>query len=184
MRSGDAVAQAADPFAALANLSPDLAASMFAFGKMPYEKSRLSLREFEAARIRTAEINGCLICQGFRAARDLPDLLGAATQAGQPELLGRGPAPDEVFYRDILDWQESTAYNERERVAIELAERMGLYPAPLPRDSEFWSRARSVFSEAEIADLVISIGAWIAGGRVLHVLGLDTVCAAPATVAA
>lgn len=183
MRVEDPVAQAADPFAALADLSPDLSASMFAFGKMPYEKSRLSLREFEAARIRTAEINGCQICQGFRAARDLPDLLRAGKEAQQPELLGRGPAPDEAFYRDILDWRGATAYNERERIAIELAERMGVDPAPLPHDTAFWSKARSVFSEAEIADLVISIAAWIAGGRVLHVLGLDTVCAAPATVA-
>jgi alkylhydroperoxidase family enzyme len=43
---------------------------------------------------------------------------------------------------------------------------------------------RSVYTEAEIADLVISIAAWIAGGRVLHALGLDTVCAAPETVGA
>lgn len=183
MRVEDPLAQGTDPFAALADLSPDLATSMFAFGKMPYEKSRLSLREFEAARIRTAEINGCLICQGFRAARDLPDLLGAVPQARQPELLGRGPAPDEAFYRDILDWRTSAAYDERERAAIEMAERMGMDPGPLPHDTAFWSKARSVFSEAEIADLVISIAAWIAGGRVLHVLGLDTVCAAPATVA-
>lgn len=184
MRTGDEVAQPTDPFAALAKLSPDLAASMFAFGKMPYEKSRLSLREFESARIRTAEINGCMICRGFRAARDLPDLLGMTADAQHPELLGRGPVPDEAFYGDVVNWRESTNYDARERIAIELAERMGLDPAPLPHDREFWSRARSAFSEEEIADLVISIAAWIAGGRVLHVLGLDTVCAAPATVAA
>ncbi|MDZ4068115.1 MAG: hypothetical protein U1E06_14910 [Tabrizicola sp.] len=182
MRAGDEVAQTADPFAALTNLSPDLAASMFAFGKMPYEKSRLSLREFEAARIRTAEINGCMICQGFRAARDLPDLLGIPAEAQHPELLDRGPAPDEAFYRDILDWRGSAIYSARERIAIELAERMGLDPAPLPHDSDFWGKARSVFGEEEIADLVISIGAWIAGGRTLHVLGLDMVCAAPVSV--
>lgn len=137
MKADNPVAQAANPFAALSDVSPDMAASLFAFGKMPYHKSRLSLREFEAARIRTAEINGCLICQGFRAVRDLPDLLGAAPQARQPELLGRGPAPDEAFYRDILDWRGSAAYNERERIAIEMAERMGLNPAPLPHDTEF-----------------------------------------------
>lgn len=184
MRTENPAAQAPNPFAALTDVTPEMAASLFAFGKMPYHKSRLSLREFEAARIRTADINGCLICQGFRAARDLPAMVGAATKAEHPELLGRGPAPDEAFYRDILDWRESTAYDERERVAIELAERMGLDPGPIPHDTAFWNRARSVFSEAEIADLVISIAAWIAGGRVLHVLGLDTVCATPATVPA
>lgn len=33
------------------------------FSKAVYTKSKLSLPEFEAARARTAEINGCLVCQ-------------------------------------------------------------------------------------------------------------------------
>jgi hypothetical protein len=104
---------AADPFTALAGLAPDLAAAMFSFAKMPYAKSRLSLREFEAARIRTADINGCMVCQGFRAARDLPGFFPAGKDARTPELLGRGPVPDEAFYRDVLDWRQSTTFPAR-----------------------------------------------------------------------
>lgn len=184
MRIGDSVASDAEPAKVLAGLSPDLASAVFAFGKMPYAKSRLSLREFEAARIRTAQINGCLICRGFRAARDLPGLLGATATDDQPALLDRGPIPDEALYTEIENWRTSSIYTERERVAIELAERMGLEPAPLAYDEDFWQRAKGLFGDAEIADLTISIGAWIAGGRVLHVLGMDNVCAAPSAVAA
>ena len=42
------------------------------FSKAIYQHSKLSLREFEGARARTAEINGCTVCRTFRAGRDLP----------------------------------------------------------------------------------------------------------------
>ena len=171
-----------EPYSVLSHQAPGLAAAVFTLGKAPYDHSKLSLREFEAARIRTAEINGCLICRGFRAARDLKDLLGTSADAAEPALLSRGPVPDEAFYTEIVDWRNATNYTDRERIAIELAERMGLEPGPLAYDESFWSRAKAVFADAELADLTMSIGAWIAGGRVLHVLGLDTVCATPTNV--
>ena len=45
-----------------------VAASMFA--QSVYEHSTLGLREFEAARLRIAQINGCLFCQDWRTERD------------------------------------------------------------------------------------------------------------------
>jgi len=42
--------------------------------------------------------------------------------------------------------------------------------------STFWASAREAFSDAEIVDLTYSIGAWMANGRALHVLGMDAVC--------
>lgn len=168
----------AEPAGSLAHYAPELAAAMFSYGKAPYMNSKLSLREFEAARIRTAEINGCLVCRGFRAQRDLKDLLGQSSAAAGPALLSRGPIPDDALYANIVEWRTATNYSDRERVAIELAERLGLDPAPLAYDDAFWVQAKALFSDAEIADLTLSIGAWMAGGRVLHALGLDTVCAA------
>jgi hypothetical protein len=35
-----------------------------------------------------------------------------------------------------------------------------------------------VFSDAEINDLTLAIGCWMAMGRYTHVLGFDTVCVA------
>ena len=35
-----------------------------------YAKSTLGLREFEAARLRIAQINGCIVCMDWRTDRD------------------------------------------------------------------------------------------------------------------
>lgn len=169
-----------EPRRALARLAPELAIPMFNYSFSAYRHSRLSLRELEAARIRTAEINGCLICRSFRAGRDLEAEMTAAGMDAGKSVVNNGPKPDEALYANILNWREASNYAPRERLAIELAERIGLDPGPLPLDKGFWSNMRALFSDAEITDLTLCIGAWIAGGRILHVLGLDTVCAADA----
>ena len=63
---------------------------------------------------------------------------------------------------------------ERARLAAEYAERFTLDHHGL--DDEFWSRMSSKFSQAEIAELTMSIGSWIAFGRLNRVFGLDTMC--------
>ena len=166
------------PTGALARLAPLLASAMFEYGFSAYNNSRLSLREFEAGRIRTAEINGCIICKNYRAARDLKDYAAVSHMPVEGDLLKRGPEPDEAFYNNIVGWRQADIYSPRERIIIELAERIGLEPGGLPYDDAFWERARAELSDAEIADAVLCIGAWIAGGRVVHALGLDTVCGA------
>jgi alkylhydroperoxidase family enzyme len=150
--------------------------AMFGYGQAPYLHSRLTLREFEAARIRTAEINGCMVCKTFRAKRDLTRYLESGASDEQA-LLSRGPAPDEAFDASITAWRSFDIYSDRERVAIELAERMGLKPGPPSDDEAFWQLVRALFDDAEIADLTLSIGGWMAAGRAPHALGLDTVCA-------
>jgi len=166
------------PTTTLKRLSPALASAMAAYSTASYNYTRLSLREFEAARMRTALINGCTICRGFRAARDVAEFSKAIGEDIGRHLVSRGTPPDEAFYEHILSWSEADIYSPRERVAIELAERMGLDPQSLAADAPFWTRASELYSDEEIADLVMAIGSWIAGGRVLHVLGLDTVCSA------
>jgi len=62
---------AADPYGhASRNYAREIMAAAGGFSKAVYQHSLLSLREFEGARSRTAQINGCIICQQFRAARD------------------------------------------------------------------------------------------------------------------
>ena len=44
-------------------------------------------------------------------------------------------------------------------------------------DGAFYARLRAAsFSDAEILDLTVCIGGWLALGRTLHVLGLDDAC--------
>ena len=45
--------------------------SAMAFSRITYERSKLSLREFEVARMRTAQINGCMLCLNWRSYRDV-----------------------------------------------------------------------------------------------------------------
>ena len=53
-------------------LAPPLTAAAGAYSSAVYEKSSLSLREFEAARTTMARINQCAICIDWRTARDVP----------------------------------------------------------------------------------------------------------------
>lgn len=164
-----------EPYAfATEKLAPEIMTAGAAFSKAVYQHSKLSLREFEGARARTAEINGCIICQAFRAARDLGGMFSGTGTRGT--VVDNGPAPDEAFYAAITEWRTSDLYSPRESLAIEFAERFGIEPKSLAADEAFWARMRSKFSDAEIADLANSVAAWVGLGRVAHVLGFDEVC--------
>ena len=147
------------------------------FSKAVYQNSKLSLREFEGARALTAELNGCLVCQTFRAATDAPAMF-AQSGGVQPKQLisNNGPAPDEAFYAAVTEWRTSPLFSPRERTAIEFAERFAKEPNTLASDEDFWTRAHQLFSDSEIVDLAHSVAAWVGLGRVAHVLGFDSVC--------
>ncbi len=52
------------------SMVPGIGPAAATFAQAVYEHSRLGLREFEAARLRIAQINGCLFCQDWRTERD------------------------------------------------------------------------------------------------------------------
>lgn len=169
--------QAHDPFGyALSHYAPEIGAAGGGYAKAVYQSSRLPLRVLEAARYRTAQLNGCMICQGFRAASDVNGLL--AMMGGDPDssIVARGGAvPDEAFYADVVDWRTAAGFDDRERLAIDYAERMGERPRACEGDADFWVRMHAAFTDAELVDLTLAIGAWIGLGRVTHVLELDMV---------
>lgn len=68
-------------------------------------------------------------------------------------------------------------YSAREQVAIEYAERFAL--DHLAIDDELFARLRAQFTDAEILDLTICIGNWLAFGRLTQVLKLDVTCDVP-----
>jgi alkylhydroperoxidase family enzyme len=65
-------------------------------------------------------------------------------------------------------------YSPAEQVAIEYAERFAL--DHLSIDDAFFSRLREHFSDADILDLTICIGNYLAFGRLTQVLKLDVAC--------
>jgi alkylhydroperoxidase family enzyme len=157
--------------------APEIAGGAANYIHAVYTKSRLSLRELEAARMRTAHINGCELCIGMRSDRDLAGFLEGAGIDPRQAVSARGDAvPDEQFYADIENWQRSDCYSPRERMIIEYAERMGNEPKTIKHDEAFWARMHAQFSDAEIVDMTFCIGAWMALGRLTHVLDLDSVC--------
>jgi alkylhydroperoxidase family enzyme len=128
------------------------------FSLAVYEHTTLGLREFEAARLRIAQINGCLFCLDWRTERD-------------------GVKVEEGFDAAVTEWRSATALNERERLAAEYAERYALDHHGL--DDEFWERMLKRYSQREVVELTMCLGSWLAFGRLNHVLGIDAVCVLP-----
>lgn len=158
-------------------LAPEVGAAAGAYSRAVYEQSTMSLREMEAARMRTAQINGCMLCMDMRAARDLEGHLERSGGEPSRAVSARGgPAPDEDFYAAVERWQTAKCFSPRERLAIEYAERLGEAPRSMADDTDFWGRMHDALSDAEIADMTFAIVSWIAFGRLTHALELDGVC--------
>ena len=137
-------------------LRPEMGIGAGALSHAIYDQSILPVRERELARMRIALINGCAICQQWRST---PGAEGQLTEAD---------------YADVLVWSASTRYTERERVAIEYAERFAVAHEAI--DDALFARLHQAFTDAEILDLTVCIGGWLALGRTLHVLGIDDAC--------
>ena len=161
--------------------APEIGRAAQQFSRATYASSRLSLREFEAARVVTANINGCRLCKNWRSAVDLPLYLKSIGGDPDESVVNNGAAPDDGFYHAIADWRDATLFSPRERIAMELAEGMGQAPQEIAVDEDFWQRAHALYSDAEIVDLTYCISCWMALGRMTHVLGLDDVCSLPST---
>jgi len=143
-----------------AEAAPGIGPAAMAFSDAVYGRSTLPLREFEAARTRIAQINQCHFCLDWRTDRD-------------------GERVDEALYGEIAAWRTSTVLTPRERLAAALAERFAVDHLTMDTDDAFWSELRGAFSDAELVELTLCIGSWVAFGRLNHVFGLDTACVLP-----
>jgi alkylhydroperoxidase family enzyme len=135
-----------------------------AFSEAVYHESSLPLREFEAARVRIAQINDCNICLNWRTARDVA---------------GRSEDPNEVpeeFYANIGN-SEWSGFSPRERLSAEFAARFAL--DHLGMDDAFWAQLHEHFSDTELVDLALCIGSWVAFGRLNRIFDIDGACRIP-----
>ncbi|MGN6696162.1 MAG: carboxymuconolactone decarboxylase family protein, partial [Aquihabitans sp.] len=132
------------------------------FSQSVYEDTTLGLREFEAARLRIAQINGCLFCQDWRTERD-------------------GEVVEETFDEAVANWRTTDAFDDRTRLAAAYAERFATDHHDL--DADFWQRMHAHYSQQQIVELSMCLGSWIAFGRLNHVLGLDSACTLPSHAA-
>ena len=137
---------------------PGIGPAAAGFAQSVYDHSTLGLREFEAARLRIAQINGCLFCQDWRTNRG-------------------GETVEATFDQAVTDWRTTDAFDDRTRLAAEYAERYALDHHGL--DDEFWIRMKAHYTDTEIVELSMCLGSWLAFGRLNHVLGLDAACVLP-----
>ena len=153
------VPEGADPIIHVwGRMVPGIGPAAATFAQAVYDHSTLGLREFEAARLRIAQINGCLFCQDWRTERD-------------------GVKVEETFPDAVSEWRRTAELDDRARLAAEYAERYALDHHGL--DEGFWARMKGHYSDAEIVELTMSIGSWLSFGRLNRVLGLDTACVLP-----
>ena len=81
----------------------------------------------------------------------------------------QGVTPE--LYEHVAEYRERDGYTEREKLAIEYAERFVVDHLAL--DDAFFTRLRSAFADDEILDLTICISTFLAVGRVLQVLKVE-----------
>ena len=71
----------------------------------------------------------------------------------------------------VAEYRTSPLFSERERLAIEFAEKMATEHQSI--DDAFFGRLRAEFSDPEIVELGMAIGQYIGFGRLLMVLDVE-----------
>jgi AhpD family alkylhydroperoxidase len=134
-------------------MRPELGRAMTRLTDAAYNKSILPVRVREAARMRIAQLNECKVCLAFRA----------------DSVRAQGMSED--FYVHVAGYRDDARYTAQEKLAIEYAERFALDHTGI--DDELFTRLHECFTDDEIVDLTICVAAFIALGRMLHVLGIE-----------
>jgi alkylhydroperoxidase family enzyme len=117
-----------------------------------YNKSILPVRVREAARMRIAQLNDCMVCLAFRADKV------------------KAQGVSEEFYSHVGVHDDGAQFSEQERMAMEYAERFAVDHMSI--DDAFFDRMRQLFTDPEILDLTICMSAFLGLGRTLRVLGI------------
>jgi len=135
------------------SLRPEMGGMVEKMVSTVYGKSVLPAAEREVARMRIAQLNACNACSTFRA----------------PSVLEAGVTED--LYEHVAEAASYAGYTERQRLAVEYAERFATDHQSL--DDAFFARLRSVFSDPEVLDLTMCVAVYVGLGRALEVLGID-----------
>jgi AhpD family alkylhydroperoxidase len=117
-----------------------------------YGRSILPASEREVARMRIAQLNECSACAVFRA----------------PSVVAAGVTED--AYEHLHEYRTYPGYTERQRLAIEYAERFVLDHQGI--DDELFARLRGHFTDPEVLDLTLCVAVYLGLGRTLGVLGI------------
>ena len=103
--------------------------------------------------MRVAQLNACGACSTFRA----------------PSVVAAGVTED--VYDHLDEYWTYGGYTERQRLAIEYAERFVTDHRAI--DDELFTRLRGEFTDAEVLDLTLCLAVYLGLGRSLEVLGIE-----------
>ncbi|MEZ4281677.1 MAG: carboxymuconolactone decarboxylase family protein [Myxococcota bacterium] len=132
-------------------LAPQLFDSYFKFFRPAHTSGNVPARIKELARLRIAALNGCNLCLFAR--------YEAATLEGL----------DEATVSQLRKPEAERELAPREDLAVRFAERMATDFRTV--DGAFMAELQKHFSDAEIAELGLMIGQYMAMGRLLVVMG-------------
>ncbi|MEH0846338.1 carboxymuconolactone decarboxylase family protein [Micromonospora sp. CPCC 205711] len=107
-------------------------------GLEKYARANVEPRVLELVKLRASMLNGCAFCVDMHSR----------------EALGAGESSRRLFA--VSAWREAPFFDERERTALALTDavtRLGEHGVP----DEVWDAAAAVWSEKELADLVVAI---------------------------
>ena len=113
--------------------------------------SPLPRRVHELVRMRIAEINGCVLCMTWR-----------------------NEWADEASLAAVAEHATSDLFSDAEKAALEYAERFATDSKDI--DDDLLARLGAHLSAAEVVDLTLVIGKYLAMGRFMQVLDLDQAC--------
>ena len=133
-------------------LRPEMAGMVDRMISTVYGRSALPAEEREVARMRIAQLNECSACAVFRALRS------------------SRPAWRKTRTEHLHAYRTYPGYTERQRLAIEYAERFAIDHQNI--DDELFARLRAQFADAEILDLTLCLAVYLGLGRTLEVLGI------------
>jgi AhpD family alkylhydroperoxidase len=133
-------------------LRPEMAGMVERMIGTVYGRSILPAAEREVARMRIAQLNECAACSVFRA----PSVVAAGV--------------DEDAYEHLHEYRTYPGYTERQRLAIEYAERFAVDHQSI--DDALFERLREHFADDEILDLTLCVAVYLGLGRTLEVLGI------------
>ena len=77
----------------------------------------------------------------------------------------------EDVYGHVDEWRTWPGYTDRQRLAIEYAERFAV--DHLAIDDDLFDRLHAEFSDEEILYLTVCLSIWLGLGRALSVLGVE-----------
>jgi AhpD family alkylhydroperoxidase len=133
-------------------LRPEMAGMVERMIGTVYGRSILPAAEREVARMRIAQLNDCSACSVFRA----------------PSVVEAGVTED--VYEHLHEYATYAGYTDRQRLAIEYAERFAIDHHGI--DDELFARLRAHFTDEEILDLTLCVAVYLGLGRTLEVLGV------------